>query len=607
MEALRSLYVLIQLRDELSAKLAVVNKLVDQTKQKLQEIAGPKTLSLQTAFETKPEAIAGFFRQVDLEVKRSAGVIGSIGAAFEGVKTKVKSYADSIRAQISRATAVIEEHKLAIAGIGAAMSAIAYGGYRFFSEATKDLANYQDALTVFRAKAGENADAILKAMEEAAAGTIDQTQLILNANKAMMMGINPEALPEMIRIARASARAMGTDVSYMFESIAVGTARQSKMILDNLGIIVDAEEAYKNYAKQIGKTVSRLTEEEKRQAYLNAVLEAGRKQIKLVNLDKETLNETLAKSRVSWQEFKRELAEGALPVLMIFVRGLKSITSFLKSLPEPVKALIGTIAVLGVAFTAIAGPILLQAAAFAYLANTIGGLGGVLGILGAVKAAILSFAGAIWTAMAPLLPIIAIIGAIIGAILLLQDVLVKGWEKSYLGQFVSWLLEKLPWLKPIIDGISNAFKALFSVLFTIFTKIREIWDKTIGWIIERAKGVAEFFGGIADRIQTTLGFKKVEIQPEIVKPKMDKKYYKEGSIELNVETPKIKPEMPRLRGFDLRNLITIRPLEILKEIRESRVLNAPITINISGVSDPYKVAELVEERLVRKLNAIGVY
>lgn len=118
---------------------------------------------------------------------------------------------------MQEATDAIERHKDAILAIGAGLSAIGYGGFRFFKDATKDLANFQDAMRVFRIRAGENADAILKAMEEAAGGTIDSTQLILNANRAMVMGIDPQYLPKMMEIARAAARNMGTSVEYMFE------------------------------------------------------------------------------------------------------------------------------------------------------------------------------------------------------------------------------------------------------------------------------------------------------------------------------------------------------------------------------------------------------
>ena len=78
-----------------------------------------------------------------------------------------------------------------------------------------------------------------------------------------------------MEISRASARAFGESVGFMFDSIVKGIGRQSKLILDNLGIIVSAEDAYRKYAASIGKSKDQLTEMEKKQAFLNATLEAG--------------------------------------------------------------------------------------------------------------------------------------------------------------------------------------------------------------------------------------------------------------------------------------------------------------------------------------------
>src|SRR5690606_6568022 len=57
-----------------------------------------------------------------------------------------------------------------------------------------------------------------------------------------------------------------------FDQIVRGIGRLSPKILDNLGIIVDADVTYAEYAKSIGKAANELTEVEKRQALVNAVI-----------------------------------------------------------------------------------------------------------------------------------------------------------------------------------------------------------------------------------------------------------------------------------------------------------------------------------------------
>jgi len=130
--------------------------------------------------------------------------------------------------------------------------------------------------------AGVSADKILRSMRELSGGTISTMELIQSSTRAMILGLPIDKLDKLMRIARASATAMGTDVKQMFDDIVVGIGRQSRLILDNLGIVVKMEDAYKKYAEQLGKTASQLLETEKRQAFLNAVLEEGERIIRQV-------------------------------------------------------------------------------------------------------------------------------------------------------------------------------------------------------------------------------------------------------------------------------------------------------------------------------------
>jgi hypothetical protein len=112
-------------------------------------------------------------------------------------------------------------------------------------------------------------------MREASQGTISNTELMLSANRAMMLGVadSAEEMATLMEIAGARGKAMGLSTAQAFSDLVTGLGRQSAMILDNLGITVDAEAANEAYAKQLGTTSSKLTEAEKKQALLNAVVQ----------------------------------------------------------------------------------------------------------------------------------------------------------------------------------------------------------------------------------------------------------------------------------------------------------------------------------------------
>lgn len=143
------------------------------------------------------------------------------------------------------------------------------------------LQRLEDSFQSLAETAGASGDEILSALNDAARGTVANSDLILSANRAMMLGLgsDSEKLSNLLEVAAFRGRAMGLSTTEAFNDIVTGVGRASPMILDNLGIIIDSENVYKQYAESIGKSVKELTDQEKTQALLNAVIEEGNTQI----------------------------------------------------------------------------------------------------------------------------------------------------------------------------------------------------------------------------------------------------------------------------------------------------------------------------------------
>lgn len=129
---------------------------------------------------------------------------------------------------------------------------------------------------------GSSGDEIIASMQEASDYTIDRMTAMSAANKAMLLGVadSPEAFGELADIATKLGRAMGQDAAKSIDDFVVAAGRQSKMIADNLGLTVSAEDAYQRYAAQLGKTSDQLSDTEKKQAFLNEMLRQGRENVK---------------------------------------------------------------------------------------------------------------------------------------------------------------------------------------------------------------------------------------------------------------------------------------------------------------------------------------
>ena len=77
-------------------------------------------------------------KEAIIRAKQLPKPIQDIAIAFEKVKAKVREFADTVKSKFSKITEFIEKHKLAIAGLGAALSGIGLGGLKIFGESAKD-------------------------------------------------------------------------------------------------------------------------------------------------------------------------------------------------------------------------------------------------------------------------------------------------------------------------------------------------------------------------------------------------------------------------------------------------------------------------------------
>lgn len=125
---------------------------------------------------------------------------------------------------------------------------------------------------------GVSGQQMLASMRTASQGMISDTQLMLSANRAMMLGVadTAEEMSALIEIAISRGQAMGLTAEQAFDNLVTGIGRASPQILDNLGIMLDSEKVFNDYAESLGVTADQLTEAGRQQAVFNAIMaEAG--------------------------------------------------------------------------------------------------------------------------------------------------------------------------------------------------------------------------------------------------------------------------------------------------------------------------------------------
>lgn len=140
----------------------------------------------------------------------------------------------------------------------------------------------------------ENSSQSLNKLRQATDGTVSDFRLLQQANNAMILGVskNTDEMAEMFDMAQRLGKALGRDTASSVESLITGIGRQSRLMLDNIGIIVKVDDAQKDYAMSLNKSVGSLTDNEKKQAFQNAVMDAARRKVELLGDEQTSAIET---------------------------------------------------------------------------------------------------------------------------------------------------------------------------------------------------------------------------------------------------------------------------------------------------------------------------
>ena len=204
------------------------------------------------------------------------------------------------------------------------------GASIYLGKGFMDLAASQGAVSrgfeTLAGKAGFSAARALEIMQEKTRGTVHALDLMKQANSAFLLKIplSEERLGMLSEAAFKLGKVMGQDALYGMESLVTGIGRQSRMMLDNLGIIVKADSAYERYAKQLGKSKDKLTEQERKLAFVEAAFAGVEERLKAVGMVEDDASDRLAKMGNRWTDLKIKIGEAlaSSPAVEDFMNGI---------------------------------------------------------------------------------------------------------------------------------------------------------------------------------------------------------------------------------------------------------------------------------------------
>ena len=212
--------------------------------------------------------------------------------------------------------------------VGFISLAAAIKTFQFAFSAAKLAAQAQNVERAFgnlAKQAGTTADIMIKKMREATAETISDFQLMQQFNTAAMLGLPLDQFDKMIEIARGAAQAMGQSMQFMLQSVVTGIGRQSKLMLDNLGILISAESANRRYAAALGIQASALTDVQRKQAFANEAVRIGLENLEAAGGVVESNADAYQKAVAGLENFRIEFGKMINPTTVRLINNFVSV------------------------------------------------------------------------------------------------------------------------------------------------------------------------------------------------------------------------------------------------------------------------------------------
>ena len=138
-----------------------------------------------------------------------------------------------------------------------------------------DTQNMVKGLDQLGASVGRNLGGLSKRVSELTGGAISMREAMQAVALTSSGGISEKNIERLAGVARSASLALGVAMPDAISRLSRGITKLEPELLDELGIMTRLEPATQAYARELGKTVTQLTDFERRQAFANAVLAEG--------------------------------------------------------------------------------------------------------------------------------------------------------------------------------------------------------------------------------------------------------------------------------------------------------------------------------------------
>jgi len=284
---------------------------------------GDKAKAALDATDTSSKTLTKTFSNLIPGVKDATGKIDGLAKMTGELGPQLGLSAEASAGLASQMAALAPVIGAVVVAVGVAVAALA--GLKAAIDLAVEAApleSIQLGFDVTAARAGAMGDEVLAAMQKASGGMIGMEDLMRKFNDASML-VSPDfalLLTDALEPLQKVAATTGASMDYLLNSFVTGVGRQSKLILDNLRVTIDTEQAYAQYARTLGKATDALTKQEQQMALANYTIEQLKKNTAGIPSVTQTAAGIMASFTASAQDLRKALGLSVLPILTEVLR-----------------------------------------------------------------------------------------------------------------------------------------------------------------------------------------------------------------------------------------------------------------------------------------------
>lgn len=154
--------------------------------------------------------------------------------------------------------------------------------------------NMIEGLNQLGATSGQSLGTLAKDLAAASGGALSLRDAMEATAKATSAGMSSKQLLQLGSVAKNASQALGLSMTDAVSRLTRGIVKLEPELLDELGLFTKIGPATEAYARSVGKSVTALTDFERRQAFANAVLKEGTDKFNAINIPTNPYDKLLA-------------------------------------------------------------------------------------------------------------------------------------------------------------------------------------------------------------------------------------------------------------------------------------------------------------------------